>query len=77
MSETVDRATAKPVTPKLTFLFRFASTVALWSIALLIIFSGYEIAFFGLIAAFGLLGRSGSSTECSITRGSRTSRSPP
>ena len=55
MSETVDRATPKPVTAKLTFLFRFTSTIALWSIALLIIFSGYEIAFFALIASFGLL----------------------
>ena len=55
MSATVDRATPKPITKKLTFLFRFASTLALWSVALLIIFSGYELAFFGLIAAFGLL----------------------
>jgi phosphatidate cytidylyltransferase len=55
MSAEVDRATPKPITAKLTFLFRFASTVALWSVALLIIFSGYEIAFFGLIASFGLL----------------------
>jgi phosphatidate cytidylyltransferase len=55
MSATVDRATPKPITKKLTFLFRFASTIALWSVALLIIFSGYEIAFFCLIAAFGLL----------------------
>jgi phosphatidate cytidylyltransferase len=45
----------KPVTAKLTFIFRFASTIALWSVALLIIFSGYELAFFGLIAAFGML----------------------
>ena len=55
MSTTVDRATPRPITARLTFLFRFASTIALWSIALLIIFSGYEIAFFGLIASFGLL----------------------
>ncbi len=55
MSSTVDRATPKPVTAKLTFLFRFASTIALWGVALLIIFSGYELAFFGLIGALGLL----------------------
>src|SRR3954464_6863948 len=55
MPSTVDRANPKPITAKLTFIFRFASTIALWSIALLIIFSGYELAFFGLIAAFGLL----------------------
>ena len=55
MSATVDRANPKPVTAKLTFIFRFASTIALWSIALLIIFSGYELGFFALIAALGLL----------------------
>ena len=55
MSAPVDRATPKPITAKLTFLFRFASTIALWSIALLIIFSGYEIAFFFLIGSLGLL----------------------
>lgn len=46
----------KPIPARLTFIFRFASTIALWSIALLIIFSGYELAFFALIAALGLLG---------------------
>ncbi len=55
MPETLDRAKPKPVTAKLTFIFRFASTLTLWSVALLIIFSGYELAFFALIAAFGLL----------------------
>jgi phosphatidate cytidylyltransferase len=55
MPETLDRAKPKPVTAKLTFIFRFASTITLWSVALLIIFSGYELAFFALIAAFGLL----------------------
>ncbi|MDQ6623050.1 MAG: phosphatidate cytidylyltransferase [Verrucomicrobiota bacterium] len=55
MPATLDRATPKPVTAKLTFLFRFVSTIALWSVALLIIFSGYELAFFALIGAFGML----------------------
>ena len=55
MSETLDRAKPKPVNARLTFIFRFASTITLWSVALLIIFSGYELAFFALIAAFGLL----------------------
>lgn len=55
MPATLDRPAPKPVTAKLTFILRFASTLALWSIALLIIFSGYELAFFALIAAFGLL----------------------
>ena len=51
----LDPAQPKPITAKLTFLLRFASTIAMWSIALAIIFSGYELAFFGLIAALGLL----------------------
>ncbi|MBA2432013.1 MAG: phosphatidate cytidylyltransferase [Chthoniobacterales bacterium] len=55
MPESTERADQKPVTKGLTFIFRFASTIALWSVALLIIFSGYELAFFALIAALGLL----------------------
>lgn len=55
MSATVDRSEPKAVPARLTFILRFASTVALWSIALLIIFSGYELAFFLLIGAFGML----------------------
>lgn len=55
MPATVTGPSTKPVPARLTFIFRFASTIALWSVALLIIFSGYELAFFGLIAAFGLL----------------------
>jgi len=51
----VEGATTTPIPARLTFIFRFASTIALWSIALLIIFSGYELAFFALIAALGLL----------------------
>lgn len=54
MAATGER-TAKPITARLTFLLRFASTIALWSVALLIIFSGFELAFFALIAALGLL----------------------
>ncbi len=50
-----DRIKARVVTPKSVFILRFASTVVLWSVALGIIFSGYEIAFFALIALFGLL----------------------
>jgi phosphatidate cytidylyltransferase len=55
MSSTVDRARPKPVTAKLTFILRFVSTTALWGVALLIIFSGYELAFFALIGSLGLL----------------------
>lgn len=55
MSVTLEQA--KPVSPaaRSTFLLRFGSTIALWSIALLIAFSGYEVLYFVLISAFGLL----------------------
>jgi phosphatidate cytidylyltransferase len=39
----------------LTFFSRLGSTVALWSVALYIIFSGHEIGFFLLIGSLGLL----------------------
>ncbi|MEP6810496.1 MAG: phosphatidate cytidylyltransferase [Chthoniobacterales bacterium] len=55
MGTPVDRTTPKPATAKLTFVLRFSSTIALWSIALGIIFSGYELAFFALIGSLGLL----------------------
>src|ERR1043166_10301235 len=38
------------------FILRFVSTVALWTIALLIMFSGYEILFWLLISLFGMIG---------------------
>lgn len=49
------QVTTKPPTPRSVFLLRFASTIALWSVALLIAFSGHEGAFWGLISLFGLL----------------------
>ena len=57
MAETLERVAAptKPSTPRSVFFFRFGSTLVLWSIALGIIFSGYEIAFFLLIGTLGLL----------------------
>src|SRR3954471_14352971 len=56
MAETLEGvAAAKPSTPRSVFIFRFGSTIVLWSIALGIIFSGYEIAFFLLIGTLGLL----------------------
>jgi hypothetical protein len=42
--------------PRSVFILRFISTIALWSIALLIAFSGYEILFWLLISVFGLIG---------------------
>ncbi|HEY1582529.1 MAG TPA: CDP-archaeol synthase [Chthoniobacterales bacterium] len=55
MPETIARAAAKPATARLTFVFRFASTIALWTVALLIIFSGYELAFYALIGTVGMI----------------------
>ena len=46
---------AKAVSAKSVFLLRFFSTIALWSVALLIAFSGHEVAFWGLISVFGLV----------------------
>ena len=56
MPATLEQVQSKPVTARTTFVFRFISTVALWSIALVIAFSGHEIAFYGLISLFGLAG---------------------
>ena len=50
-----DEVQAKPPTRRSVFLLRFASTVALWSVALLIAFSGHEGAFWALISLFGLV----------------------
>jgi hypothetical protein len=55
MSATLERPSAAPATARLTFIFRFASTLVLWTVALLIIFSGYELAFFALIGTVGLI----------------------
>src|SRR5437764_13984705 len=56
MAETLERVAApKSATPRSVFIFRCGSTIVLWSIALGIIFSGYEIAFFALIGTLGML----------------------
>ena len=49
-----ERASANPITARLTFLLRFASTIALWSVALFIFFAGYELGFYALISAVGM-----------------------
>jgi len=41
---------------KLVFLRRFGSTAVLWTVALWIILSGYEIGFFGLITTLAMIG---------------------
>ena len=55
MPVTVEQPASQSATPRSVFILRFASTVVLWSIALAIAFSGYEIFFWFLISAFGLI----------------------
>src|SRR6266404_9614161 len=55
MPMTVEQPASQRATPRAVFILRFASTVVLWSIALFIAFSGYEILFWFLISAFGLI----------------------
>ena len=56
MPATLEQAEqSKPMTARSTFLFRFMSTIVLWSVALVIALSGYELAFYLLISAFGLI----------------------
>jgi phosphatidate cytidylyltransferase len=55
MSATLEQVQPKPVTARTTFIFRFLSTVVLWSIALIIAFSHHELAFHGLISLFGMI----------------------
>jgi len=54
MAET-QKVQTKPATPRGVFILRFGSTIALWTVALLIAFSGFELAFWCLISAFGLI----------------------
>src|SRR5881296_1742505 len=56
MSSTLEQTGTNVVTPRSIFILRFISTVALWTIALLIMFSGYEILFWLLISVFGMIG---------------------
>src|SRR5213596_2463293 len=55
MSSTLERTESNVITPRSTFILRFISTIALWSIALAIMFSGYEALYCLLISVFGLL----------------------
>src|SRR5947207_13595027 len=55
MPVTLEQPAPETATPRAVFIPRFVSTVVLWSIALLIAFSGYEIFFWLLISAFGLI----------------------
>ncbi len=55
MPATLEQAEPKTATLRSVFILRFISTIALWSIALLIAFSGFEILFWILISVFGLI----------------------
>jgi phosphatidate cytidylyltransferase len=56
MPAIIEQTGTAAVTPRSVFVLRFISTIALWSIALLIAFSGFEILFWLLISVFGLIG---------------------
>src|SRR5437870_12913247 len=51
----LEQAASESATPRSVFILRFVSTVVLWSIALGIAFSGYEVLFWLLISVFGLV----------------------
>jgi phosphatidate cytidylyltransferase len=55
MPATLEQPARTTVTPRSVFILRFVSTIALWSIALAIAFSGFEILFCVLISVFGLI----------------------
>src|SRR5213082_845159 len=55
MPATLERTASETARPRSVFILRFVSTVVLWSIALGIAFSGYEVLFWLLISAFGLV----------------------
>jgi phosphatidate cytidylyltransferase len=55
MPATLEEAEPKIAPSRSDFGLRFISTVVLWSIALVIAFSGHEFAFYALICVFGLI----------------------
>src|SRR3989440_2865554 len=55
MPATLEQSTSETAKPRSVFILRFISTIVLWSIALFIAFTGYEILFWFLISAFGLI----------------------
>src|SRR5438046_1068149 len=56
MPATLEQTGPNVVTRRSVFILRFISTVALWTVALLIMFSGYEILFWVLISVFVMIG---------------------
>src|SRR2546423_1842270 len=55
MPATLEQPASETARSRSVFLTRFVSTIVLWSIALAIAFSGYEVLFWLLICAFGLV----------------------
>ena len=55
MPATLEQPASETVKPRSVFILRFISTVVLWSVALGIAFSHYEVLFWLLISAFGLV----------------------
>src|SRR5438067_7807242 len=55
MPATLEQPASETARPRSVFVTRFVSTIVLWSIALAIAFSGYEVLFWLLICAFGLV----------------------
>src|ERR671923_2210439 len=56
MPVTLEQTATNIPTSRSAFILRFISTIALWTIALLIMFSGYEVLFWLLISVFGMIG---------------------
>src|SRR2546421_4177705 len=55
MPATLEHPASETARSRSVFILRFISTVVLWSIALAIAFSGYEVLFWLLISAFGVV----------------------
>src|SRR5947208_15868253 len=56
MPATLEQTDTNLITRRSVFILRFISTIALWTIALVIMFTGYEILFWLLISLFGMIG---------------------
>src|SRR6266705_983320 len=56
MPVTFEQTGTTVIPSRSAFILRFVKTIVLWSIALLIAFSGFEILFWLLISVFGLIG---------------------
>ena len=55
MPTALEEVSPKTANSRAVFGFRFITTIVLWSIALLLAFSGHEFLFYALICVFGLI----------------------